>query len=265
MGPDVDLPLYIHDAWNTSQYASLVHSRPDSDFVVLDHHLYRCFTPHDQSLSGEQHASSLPRDEFMHYSDATRGNFVVAEFSAALNPRSMGNSDAGEQDRQRRVFARGEVEMFERSCGGWWWWTYKKEGGWDAGWSIRDAVRAEIMPSRVGMRTKGKGGCGNNVKQRNALASHALEQHARYWETHKGTYEHWRFEVGFKQGWDDAFLFFQFAQDAPGVERPASELGFVGQWLRRRTVEHVLDYGGSKNVWEFGAYASAFYSFRINC
>ena len=155
--------------------------------------------------------------------------------------------------------------MFERSCGGWWWWTYKKEGGWDAGWSIRDAVRAEIMPSRVGMRTKGKGGCGNNVKQRNALASHALEQHARYWETHKGTYEHWRFEVGFKQGWDDAFLFFQFAQDAPGVERPASELGFVGQWLRRRTVEHVLDYGGSKNVWEFGAYASAFYSFRINC
>ncbi|KAF8517620.1 glycoside hydrolase [Gautieria morchelliformis] len=242
-GPD--LPIYIHDAWSTDQYASLVSAR--SDFVVLDHHLYRCFTSHDQTLSGDQHASALPRDDFARHAETTRGNFVVAEFSAALNPNSMGTSDAGEQDRQRRVFARAELELFESSCGGWWMWTYKKDG-WDAGWSLRDAVRAEIMPSWVGIRRSSH--YENDVKKRDEHASYALEQHTQYWSAHKSKYEHWRFETGFKQGWDDGFLFFCFSPSTV-VEPPVSELGFIGQWLQRRTLEHAWDHGKSSNMWEF--------------
>ena len=148
-----DLPLYIHDAWSTSQYADLL--EPRNDFTVLDHHLYRCFTQEDQHKSGDEHASAIATQTINHFrevSSKTRGNFVVAEWSAALNPSSYRSGEPGEQDRQRRVFAKAELDMFEECCGGMWFWCYKKQDGWDAGWSLKDATRAEIMPSFYGQR-----------------------------------------------------------------------------------------------------------------
>lgn len=245
-----DLPLYIGDAWNTYQYADLIEKR--NDFVVLDHHLYRCFTHEDQQLTGEQHASMLPPKHLTDCYSKTRGNLVVAEFSAALNPNSMRSPDAGEQDRQRRVFARAELDCFSKVCGGWWFWTYKKDG-WDAGWSLRDTVRAEIMPNWVGI-PKGTGRS-NNLDKRDSDCVNALATHQNYWSKHLSLtgYEHWRFELGFKQGWDDTFMFLSF-KPASQVEMPSSELGFIGQWKKRRTAEHIAEKGKGKNVWEFGEF-----------
>ena len=227
VGPD--LPLYIHDAWSTDQYAALVRAR--ADFVVLDHHLYRCFTRADRRLSGDQHAAALPRAAFAQHAHTTRGNFVVAEFSAALHPASLG----AEPDTQRRMLARAALAMFEQSCAGWWVWTYKTSG-WDAGWSFRDAVRAGVMPDWVGARRTA--GRPNDEDARNARASHALGRHTQYWSAFKGHYEHWRFETGFRRGWDDAFLFLAFAPpQAAAAGAALSELGFKGQWVRRRAEE----------------------------
>lgn len=154
-----DLPLYIHDAWNTDQYADFIKSR--DDFIVLDHHLYRCFTPQDQKHSGDEHAAILNQNTLSHFrnlSNKARGNLVVAEYSAALNPASLRSNEPGEQDRQRRVFAKAQLDLFEQCCGGSWFWCYKKQEGWDAGWSLRDATRAEIMPAFHGTR-RSKGTC----------------------------------------------------------------------------------------------------------
>lgn len=246
-----DFAFYIGDAWDTYQYAALIEQR--EDFVVLDHHLYRCFTHEDQRLTGEQHASMLPPKHLTDYYHKTRGNLVVAEFSAALNPNSMRSSDAGEQDRQRRVFAHAELNAFSKICGGWWFWTYKKDG-WDAGWSLRDTVRAEIMPKYVGI-PRGDGRR-NDMHKKDSDCESALTAHQSYWGQHKSShgYEHWRFGMGFKQGWDDAFMFFNF-RPSTVVEMPISELGFSGQWKKRRTHEHVSEKGNSKNVWEFGKFS----------
>ena len=149
-----DLPLYMHDAWNSHKYASLAGSRADTDFIVLDHHLYRCFTPDDHRLSGDEHARTLREhtvNDLVNVANKCRGNFVVAEFSAALNPGSLRSDDPGEQDRQRRVFVRAQLDVYERACAGWFFWTYKKDG-WDAGWSLKDATIATIMPDWVGMK-----------------------------------------------------------------------------------------------------------------
>ena len=146
------LPIYLHDSWSTQEFAQLVGWR--KEFVVCDHHLYRCFTQEDQQLSGDEHANNLRQtfsETLSGYSFISGGNFVVAEFSAALNPASLRSNEAGEQDRQRRVFARAELDIFEAHCAGWYFWCYKKSG-WDAGWSLRDAVTADIMPSFVGIR-----------------------------------------------------------------------------------------------------------------
>ncbi len=74
-----------------------------------------------------------------------------------------------------------------------------------------------------------------------------LGSHAAYWRQYLGRYEHWRFEEGFLQGWDDAYLFF-----AQNMGSAVVELGFKDQWARRRITAYVRERGSSQNLWEFG-------------
>lgn len=244
------LPLYIHDAWDTAKYASFVGRRAESDFVVVDHHLYRCFTSSDQTLSGDEHARALHANmngELADRANSCRGNFIVGEFSAALNPASLRSGEAGEQDRQRRAFARAELELFERHCSGWFFWTYKKDG-WDAGWSLRDTIRAEIMPAWYGTKINPEKSIINDTARRDSAKDKALQGHTSYWGQYKGKYEHWRFEDGFIRGWEDAYAFFSLT-----VGRSISEIGFKGQWAKRRAAAHAQEKGHSGSIWEFGA------------
>ncbi|KAI5122109.1 hypothetical protein M0805_002231 [Coniferiporia weirii] len=247
-GIDPYLPLYIHDAWDTHKYASLAGRRAESDFVVVDHHLYRCFTGADHKLSGDEHAGVLQAHmagELAARAGECRGSLVIAEFSAALNPASLRSGEAGEQDRQRRVFARAELEIFERHCAGWFFWTYKK-GGWDAGWSLRDTVLAEIMPKWHGIRRIPGKSVFNDPARKGAAKDKALREHSAYWDQHKGHYEHWRFEDGFIEGWEDAYAFFSF-----DLGRSIPEIGFKGQWAKKRAHKHSREKGHSNNIWEY--------------
>lgn len=247
------LPLYIHDAWDTNHYANFAGKRPDSDFTVVDHHLYRCFTSQDHQLSGDEHASTLRShmsNELGARSSESHGNLVIGEWSAALNPASLRSGEAGEQDRQRRVFARAELDIFEQHCAGWFFWTYKKDG-WDAGWSLRDTVRAEIMPSWHGIRRQEGKEIVNDEGRKRSERDRALADHSKYWDQYGGRYEHWRFSDGFERGWDDAFAFFMST-----VGTSVSEIGFRGQWAKRAIPAHVKEKGKSGNLWEFGESSS---------
>lgn len=145
-------PLYIHDAWDTPHYAKYVGSR--SDFVVLDHHLYRCFTDADNGLTGEQHAHTIRHQftgQFSGQAGDARGSIVLGEWSAALTDHNKGMPD-GERDRNKREFVKAQLEMYEKFTGGFFFWTLKKGDGWDAGWSAKDATTAEILPKWVESR-----------------------------------------------------------------------------------------------------------------
>jgi glucan 1,3-beta-glucosidase len=149
----VDFPIYISDAWDTGHYSEYVGKR--DDFVVLDHHLYRCFTDEDSSMNGTKHAEKIRAGfsgQLGGHSGSSRGNIVVGEWSASLSDKGLGGMNDGEKDAQRREFVKAQLELFEGCTGGWWFWTYKKREGWDAGWCARDASRAEILPSWVGSR-----------------------------------------------------------------------------------------------------------------
>jgi hypothetical protein len=74
----------------------------------------------------------------------------------------------------------------------------------------------------------------------------AADSHSNYWNQYSGHYEHWRFESGFNRGWQDAYLFFNFAAGSS-----VSELGFKDEWAKRRLAEHASDKGKT-NLWEFG-------------
>ena len=237
---------------------------------VVDTHVYRCFTPEDQRKSGDQHAHELSNGTthwFRDLSSKCRGNLVVGEFSAALNPNSYPpGCDDGEKDRQRRVFLRAELDMFEECCAGWFFWTYKKQEGWDAGWDLRNARLADIFPSFVGKRPYD--GPMPSLHEREAAKNGALgnvfsglrdmehtdgefdaDAHNNYWKDKAPYHEPWRFEAGFNQGWDDGLLFFNFRRGGS-----LTELGFKGEWTKRRLAEYIAAYGGNSFNWEFGKY-----------
>ena len=122
--------------------------------MVLDHHLYRAFDDGDRALAGEQHAQKIRQefsDPFTGQCQAAQGCLVVAEWSAGLDDWGKGMPD-GERDRNKREFVKAQLELFEKCTAGWWFWTYKKGDGWDAGWSSKDAMRAEVLPAWVGSR-----------------------------------------------------------------------------------------------------------------
>ena len=76
------------------------------------------------------------------------------------------------------------------------------------------------------------------------------DQHQNY-RSSRGTHnEFWRFEAGYSTGWDDAIIFLTFNGNGPSV----SELGFRGEWLKRRVAEHAQARGSSANLWEFGKF-----------
>ncbi|KAG7531295.1 hypothetical protein FFLO_04473 [Filobasidium floriforme] len=221
----------------------------DLQFVVVDHHLYRCFTAEDRGLSGDQHAQVLSqqfRHTFESWSKNAGRSLIVGEFSAALDPHSFpqGCNDT-EKDRQRREFLRAQLNLYEEFCAGWYFWTLKKGNGWDAGWSAKDASTAEILPGWVGGKVK-RQNAGHGDRQ--PRLQHAFDSHAGYWSTQPGPKEHDRFWEGINRGWDDAVMFMDHRF---GPQRATSVIGFDGPWIRRRTTEHLQRRGQGPCVWEF--------------
>lgn len=256
-GPD--FPLYISDAWDTQHYCQFVGKR--SDFVVLDHHLYRTFTDEDSKLTGVQHAQNLRsgfKNTFKSQSDAANGNIVVGEWSASISPKSIGSMPSGEQDRQRREFVNAQLDLYKECSGGYWFWTLKLEEPWNAGWSAMNAARAEILPKSVGDGQKGQPR--PETKQQASQAAECestrvtwtildtdiyLASHRGYWASHGGSPNPAVFAPGFSQGWDDELL---FRCHSAGT----STLGFIGQWRKKRRIEYESQHGSlGKATWEW--------------
>lgn len=168
---------YIHDAWDAQWYSQYPGKHPD-EFLVVDHHLYRCFTAEDRGLSGDQHAQVLQqqfRNTFATWSKNSGRSLIVGEFSASLDPHSFPKGcDDTEKDRQRREFLRAQLALYEEFCAGWYFWTLKKGNGWDAGWSAKDASTAEILPGWIGGQIK-RENAGDGDRQ--GRLKHAFGEH----------------------------------------------------------------------------------------
>lgn len=145
-----EFPIYVSDSWATDHYAPWVGHR--NDFVVLDHHLYRCFDGPDKQLNGYQHAGKLQHEfasTFLGQVGQARGNVVVGEWSAGLDESCLPHdTPAGERDAQKRAFVASQLQLFENT-GGYFFWTLKTDRDWDSGWSARNCGQAEILPATV--------------------------------------------------------------------------------------------------------------------
>lgn len=156
---DPSIPVYLGECWKPDAYADWVVKKRRSlhpqQMLVLDHHLYRCFTSQDIQKSVAEHTSSLTDEgaetpkTFARVSEKLRkvgADLVVGEWSAALNPGSLNGAAYDEQ----RKYAEAQLALFEKYCAGSYFWTYKKGVSGDKGWSFRDAVESGTMPRWIG-------------------------------------------------------------------------------------------------------------------
>ncbi|KAF8129670.1 glycoside hydrolase superfamily [Mycena galopus ATCC 62051] len=226
---DPTLPLYLSDCWKTDQYAEYMKSASHSSLLVLDHHLYRCFTPSDTSTPASAHARALT-DE----SAATPRMFArVAEM--------LDSAGAGLIIKN---YVAAQLQLYETHCSGNFFWTYKKAGRHrDQGWCLRDAVDGGVFPRRVGLFAlrSSDGDHERQAQKRDELKTKALDEHTTYWLKYPGKYRHERFAEGFAMGWDDAYTFFTVSSR---LDRPVLELGFVGARAKTRTDDQ-------SSYWEF--------------
>ncbi|KAF9471763.1 glycoside hydrolase [Pholiota conissans] len=247
---DPIIPIHLGECWRPDSYADFIAQHPSSAPIVLDHHLYRCFTSSDTTTSAEAHSRSLTdanaATSKMFASIAEKvgragGGIVIGEWSGALNPGSL----RGKPDEQRD-FVHAELALFERTCSGWFFWTYKKEKSGDTGWSLRDAVNGGVFPSFVGIKPNPSSmkDDENQSKIRDLLCDKALAAHTQYWSRYSGRCDHARFSEGYHLGWDDVF---QLMLSTPANSTSINEIGFKGAWARRRTQKH------DKHYWEFEA------------
>ncbi|KAJ7578976.1 glycoside hydrolase family 5 protein [Mycena floridula] len=216
---DSTLPLYLGDCWRMENYAQFIKAIGGRTLTVLDHHLYRCFTAQDTSISAMEHARMLRDDTsktFARVSELIGGALVIGEW------------ETGTKNKKLTIAA--QLELFERHCAGWWFWTYKKQESGDKGWSLRHAIEGGVFPDWVGLKAN-RSPSGSRSDTRDFLKEKAQADHVKYWSQYpSGHYQHARFGEGFLQGWDDAFLFF-----SSNSQSSVPEIGFAGAWAIRST------------------------------
>lgn len=257
------LPLYLGDAWDTNHYTGYVGQRAaGNNFLVCDHHLYRCFTPGDAKTRCEDHARKLHPGTSPHpankdgcgetagwlqgMSHRCGGSLIIGEWSAALNPSSLHH--LGNEDQQRPAkaeYAHNQWKSYDKFCAGYFFWTLKKEGGPDTGWGFYTAVERGVLPQHLDPHRGRRKSLQELESARQAAQDGALSGHAGYWDKQNGgPYEHWRFADGFNLAWNDSIEFMRADE--------SNEIGFIGQWQKTRTAAHAQAKGqGSKMIWEF--------------
>lgn len=177
---DPNMPLYISDSWRANVYADWISSSkisgPSQGLIVLDAHLYRCFTGVDAGKSASQHASELsdpnaptPKQyrELSSRLGSSHSGLIAGEWSGALNPASLRDPPPSHND-QKRAFIEAELKLFEETCAGYFFWTYKKQDEGDNGWGWRDAVESSVFPGWVGLRIDSQKNPGGDEARRRA-------------------------------------------------------------------------------------------------
>ena len=246
------IPLYVGDAWATKNYAEWVgYKSNESNFLVLDHHLYRCFTSGDHSTAADAHAAAVDPGQNGHsarwlqdISNKCNGSLIIGEWSGALNPHSFEKSSIKSKLEARTLWSQAQWRAFEAHTAGYFYWTLKKEGGPDPGWCLYTAIEKGSMPPSLNPLFAR----GGQYPDPQRMARHVdealgpyMHAHVSYWDQHNGHFEHWRFEAGFRAAWNDACVFL-----ASG-----SEGGFSGQLATLRSAAHKKEQGDSSAVWEF--------------
>jgi glucan 1,3-beta-glucosidase len=139
--------VVINDGFRPLEWAGFM-QEPEYRNVLLDTHMYQCYTDEDRKRDGRQQVSFALLDRRKQL-DAMQKQLpcIVGEWSCALDPASLKGLKGFDERMAVRAFGDAQL-MTYGSTRGWFFWTYKTAGG--GGWSFRDCVQRGAMPDRYG-------------------------------------------------------------------------------------------------------------------
>ena len=143
--PKEQAAVVIHDAFRPFEWANFM-QEPEYSNVILDTHLYQCFTEDDRKKDIHAHLelAALGRKRQL---DEMRKQLwcIVGEWSCALDPQSLQGLKGFQLDNAMRAYGAAQLASYETTQG-WFYWTYRIESG--GAWSFRDCVNRGWMPEK---------------------------------------------------------------------------------------------------------------------
>ncbi|KAK0647644.1 Glucan 1 [Lasiodiplodia hormozganensis] len=275
---DPGLPLYVSDAWDLGKAvdwaagANKVGVGARVAPVVVDTHLYWCFADKHKKMSPEE----VLRDARgkLAQLDAKEGDVlkngavaaVVGEYSCVLSEDTW--KKGGQQksrDEWVREFGQALSGRLQQKAMGSHFWTYKMSWMPGGEWGFKACTEKGAITPHWTLTMSAE-----DVHQRLEVAQaqkderfgKTFAQHCEYWDkTSPGTpFEHWRYEQGWKQGFDDAAAFFgmrvngaygdlaTLGEGGAGGGIGGDKIGNLEVWVRRRLIESGM---GGPYVWEY--------------
>lgn len=242
---DRQIPIIISDGWNPHQWVHWVQEKQNSIGylgVVVDHHVYRCFSDDDKNKAPEQIIGDLQGDILTNLNDNGRGvDFMVGEYSCVLDGQSWDKNGANDR-RDQLVIDYGNHQLrhiSERAGYGSFFWTYKFKSGNGGEWDFKTMTdKGAIRPPYNSQGDEPDQGKFEEVSR------DAYHSHCNYWNSTDPNehFEHERYWDGFTNAWADSMEFHKFNGSIIG-RNEALKLA--------RLEEHKKTKGELKHLWEF--------------
>ncbi|CDK28504.1 unnamed protein product [Kuraishia capsulata CBS 1993] len=229
------VPIVISDGWWPDQWVKWISSNSSKGNlgVVIDAHVYRCFSDDDKSKSADRIIDDLEGSVLTNLS--AKADIMVGEFSCVLDGQTW-DKTSGDRNELVKRYGKRQIELFRQRTCGYYFWSYKFQHGDGGEWGFRAMCPNAIPQYRL------KGIPSENDMQ-NELNS-KLNDHANYWNSQNSNekYEHWRYEDGFRKAYQDSVEFANFN---------ASQIGRKVAWTDARKADHIKAKGNSNFVWEW--------------
>lgn len=280
---DATIPLYISDAWDlgralawTKDANKILSGASSSAYanknpIIIDTHLYWCFSDTDKQKTPSQIIDqAVPSALTALTRPGTTGEalstgaaqVVVGEYSCVLDGQTWDRHNNSSQSREALTKSFGNAQSLLHQAtpgsGGSYFWTLKMDwmDGGDWGYVANVKNGAITPPSNLTLHRAGvKDAIARAKFQQSKALLTANAQHCGYWDQAcpGKTFEHWRFEHGWKVGFGDAVVFFAARVDGILGTEAASEgggdkIGCLEIWVRKRCVDCAMT---GDFVWEF--------------
>lgn len=232
-----EVPVVVSDGWWPQQWAEWVsglETNTTSIGVMIDDHVYRCFSDEDKGRLVPEAIDCLEGNLLSGVEPAA--DFVVGEYLCVLDGQ-LWDKTSGDREELVRRFGERQLQLLRERSAGSYFWLYKFQHGDGGEWGYRPMVERGGIAPPVQVQVKGED---QLAPAREARA----RDHSNYWSSQdpNGHYEHQRFEDGFTCGWLDAHAFAQ----VHGLQ-----LGRRVAWKKARRGQHIRDRGDSLYVWEW--------------
>lgn len=139
--------VVIHDGFRPFDWSGFM-KEPEYANVILDTHLYQCYTDedHKRDAHAQIERAAVTRKQELDKM-AQQLPCIIGEWSCALNPQSLNGLKGFALDTALRGFGAAQLLSYETTKG-WFFWNYKIESG--GGWSFRDCVKNGWLPDKFG-------------------------------------------------------------------------------------------------------------------